>query len=74
MPALERDDGSILTEFPAIATWLARTNPDAKLLPDDVESQVRALEAIDYVVATLHMQGFGRLFRPENFGPEPGRP
>jgi len=71
VPTLERDDGSILTEFPAIATWLARTNPDAKLLPDDLEGQVRALEAIDYVVATLHMQGFGRLFRPENFGPNP---
>lgn len=71
VPTLERDDGSILTEFPAIATWLARTNPDAKLLPDDVEGQVRALEAIDYVVATLHMQGFGRLFRPENFSANP---
>ncbi|HEV2677402.1 MAG TPA: glutathione S-transferase C-terminal domain-containing protein [Aliidongia sp.] len=68
VPTLERDDGSILTEFPAIATWLARTNPEAKLLPDDVDGQVRALEAIDYVVATLHMQGFSRLFRPENFG------
>lgn len=71
VPALERDDDSILTEFPAIATWLAKTNPDAKLLPDDIDGQVRALEAIDYVVATVHMQGFGRLFRPENFSTNP---
>ena len=27
VPTLERDDGSVLTEFPAIALWLARTNP-----------------------------------------------
>src|SRR5271167_2901410 len=57
VPTLERDDGSVLTEFPAIAYWLARTNPGAHLLPEDVESQARALEALDYVVATVHMQG-----------------
>ena len=27
VPTLQRDDGSVLTEFPAIAVWLARTNP-----------------------------------------------
>ena len=27
VPALERDDGAILTEWPAIAVWLALTNP-----------------------------------------------
>jgi glutathione S-transferase len=69
VPTLERDDGSVLTEFPAIAYWLAGTNPDARLLPADLDGQARALEAMDYVVATLHMQGFGRLFRPSGFAP-----
>ena len=46
VPTLVRDDGSVLTEYPAIAYWLARTNPDKKLLPDDVDGQARALEAI----------------------------
>jgi glutathione S-transferase len=69
VPTLERDDGSVLTEFQAIAYWLAGTNPEAKLLPADLDGQARALEAMDYVVATLHMQGFGRLFRPSGFGP-----
>jgi glutathione S-transferase len=69
VPTLERDDGSVLTEFPAIAYWLAATNPGAKLLSTDPDAQARALEAMDYVVATLHMQGFGRLFRPSGFGP-----
>ena len=67
VPVLVRDDGSVLTEFPAIAYWLARTNPDKHLLPDDVEGQTRALEAMDYAVSTLHMHGFSRLFRPGNY-------
>src|SRR4028119_277176 len=28
VPTLVRDDGTVLTEFPAIATWLALTNRD----------------------------------------------
>lgn len=70
VPTLVRDDGSVLTEFPAIATWLARTNPDKALLPEDLEGQIRALEAMDYIVSTIHMQGFSRLFRPANFAPD----
>jgi glutathione S-transferase len=69
VPTLERDDGSVLTEFPAIAYWLARTNPGAHLLPEDVDAQTRALEALDYAVSTVHMQGASRLFRPSNYTP-----
>lgn len=69
VPTLVRDDGSVLTEFPAVATWLARTNPDKGLLPSDPEAEARVLEALDYVVATVHMQGFSRIFRPMNFAP-----
>ncbi len=36
-----------------------------------MDSQARALEAMDYVVATMHMQGFARMFRPTNFTPNP---
>ena len=70
VPALMRDDGSVLTEYGAIATWLARTNPDAKLLPHDPEAEVRAVEAMDYAVSTVHMQGFTRIARPANFSPD----
>jgi glutathione S-transferase len=69
VPVLERDDGSVLTEFPAIAMWLARSHPEAGLLPEDADGQARVLEVMDYCVATLHMQGFSRLFRPTNFAP-----
>ncbi|MBN8899657.1 MAG: glutathione S-transferase N-terminal domain-containing protein, partial [Rhodospirillales bacterium] len=69
VPTLVRDDGAVLTEYPAIAFWLARTNPFANLLPDDIDRQAEVLSLIDYAVATIHMQGFGRLFRPSNFSP-----
>lgn len=69
VPTLQRDDGSVITEFPAIAYWLGRTFPEKNLLPADLEGQVRALEAMDFVVATMHMQGFSRIFRPTNFAP-----
>ena len=69
IPALGRDDGSVLTEYGAIATWLARTNPAAKLMPADADAEARAVEAMDYIVATVHMQGFTRIARPANFSP-----
>jgi glutathione S-transferase len=71
VPTLVRDDGSVLTEYPAIAYWLARTNPYANLLPDDIDLQARAFEMLDYVVATIHMQGFARQLRPGNFTSNP---
>ena len=69
VPVLRRDDGSVLTEYGAIASWLGRTNPAAALVPHDPEAQARAIEAVDYVVATIHMQGFARVARPMNFTP-----
>ena len=69
VPALRRDDGSVLTEYGAIATWLARTNPAAELMPMDPEGEARAVEAMDYAVSTVHMQGFTRIARPGNFAP-----
>lgn len=73
VPALLRDDGTLLTEYPAIAYWLARANPSSNLLPDNIDQQARALEIMDYCVATMHMQGFARLFRPANFSPDPAQ-
>jgi len=69
VPTLVRDDGAVLTEFPAIAYWLARTNPGSHLLPDGPDAESKALELTDYAVATIHMQGFARVFRPANFAP-----
>lgn len=67
VPALERDDGTVLTEYPAIATWLALTNPDKKLLSTEPEKLARTLETVDYIVSTLHMQAWTRFWRTVNY-------
>jgi glutathione S-transferase len=69
VPTLERDDGSILTEFPVIAYWLALQNPQRNLIPKDPETMIRAAEVMEYAVGTIHSQGFTRLFRTERFAP-----
>jgi len=70
VPTLMRDDGSVLTEFGAIATWLARTNPERDLLPADPEIEARAAETIAYVTGSIHGQGYARLFKPQTFEPQ----
>jgi glutathione S-transferase len=67
VPVLELDDGAIVTEFPAIAFYLARANPEAKLLPAGLNAEVKALELLDYMIATMHMRGFTRINRPGAF-------
>ena len=69
VPTLVREDGSVLTEYPAIAFWLAASNPTAKLMPADPAGQAQALQYTDHAVSTMHMQAFSRMFRPSNFAP-----
>lgn len=69
VPTLQRNDGSVLTEFPAIAVYLARMAPDHHLLPTEPFVESKAMEMVDYIIATVHMQGFTRIARPGNFTP-----
>ncbi|PPD34948.1 MAG: glutathione S-transferase [Methylomonas sp.] len=69
IPTLVRNDGTALTEFQAIAYWLARSYPKAKLLPGDPDGDARVIELMDYVVGTLHGQGFTRIFTTDRFTP-----
>ncbi len=69
IPTLVRQDGRALTEFQAIAWWLARSHPKAKLLPESPDGETRVLEVMDYVVGTLHGQGFARIFITNTFTP-----
>lgn len=71
IPALVRDDNSVLSEFQAIAYWLARSHPKAGLLPGDPDGDASVIELMDYVVGTLHGQGFIRIFVPEKFVCDP---
>jgi glutathione S-transferase len=69
VPALIRDDGSLLTEFPVVALYLARMHPERELIPADIEGEIRVLEMTEHLVSTVHMQGYTRLRRPEKFAP-----
>lgn len=64
VPALELDDGTILTEGPVISQYLADRNPDAGLVPEHgtIERyQVQAL--LGYINSELH-KSYSPLFNP----------
>ena len=69
VPALDRGDGKVLTEWPVIAAWLAKANPEKNLMPTDLEGETRCREFLDYICGTVHPQGFTRQFRAANFTP-----
>lgn len=71
IPTLVRDDGTAITDFQAIAWWLARQYPRRGLLPADAEGEVRVLEAMNHAVGTIHGQGFTRIFTTANVTPNP---
>ena len=47
-------DGRPLTEVAAILFYLARTYPDARLLPDSIENQAQVISWMSFAAATLH--------------------
>jgi len=65
VPALKTDDG-MLTENVAILTYLARSFPDAKLLPTDTLGLARALSHMAYLSNTVH-PAFTHIVRPGRF-------
>jgi glutathione S-transferase len=74
VPALQRDDGRVLTEFPVIAHFLwsgrSRGGEAAHVANGAADDLLAEMEIIEYVVGTVHMQGFTRIFRPEKFSPD----
>ncbi len=68
IPTLVPDDGPPLTDFRAIALWLAGRH----LLPDDPALAARAVELLDFALGRLHGEGFRRIFTAERYLAEPG--
>lgn len=67
IPTLVLDDGTALTDFVAIAWWLAQRWPKKQLLPEDLTAQAVALDRLNYLVGTLHGHGFTRIFTPDRY-------
>ncbi len=68
---LDTGTGLILRDYQSIAWWLASHHPRRRLLPQDIDQQVKALELMSYAVNTLHGQGFARIFVPASFAASP---
>jgi glutathione S-transferase len=47
-------DGRPLTEVAAILFYLARTFPDAALLPKDIETEAQVISWMSFIAATVH--------------------
>ena len=64
MPTLELDDGSRLTEGPAIVQYLADKVPEKKLAaPNGTMPRYRQQEWLNFITSELH-KGIGGLFNP----------
>ena len=64
VPTLQLDDGSILTEGPAIVQYLADRKPDAGLAPANGSfARYRLQEWLNFISTELHKQ-FSPLFNP----------
>ncbi|MGB0632529.1 MAG: glutathione S-transferase family protein, partial [Alphaproteobacteria bacterium] len=47
-------DGERLTETAALHLWMARTFPDAKLMPEDAWGQAQAISLLSWVSGGIH--------------------
>ena len=66
VPALELDNGELLTEGPAIVQYLADQRPDAKLVPAAGSMErYRAQEMLGFINSELH-KNYSPLFNPKS--------
>jgi len=64
VPALEFDDGRVLTEGPAIVQYLADQKPESGLAPRAGSfERYQLMEILNYLTSEVH-KGFGPLFNP----------
>ncbi len=70
VPALRLPDGSVLVENVAIQCYVARTHPEAGLLPDDPEGEARALSLMAFFATAVH-PAFSHFWAPRRFTDEP---
>jgi glutathione S-transferase len=66
VPALELDDGRVLTEGPAIIQYLADQKPESGLAPRaGTFERYQLMEMLNYITSEVH-KAFSPLFNPES--------
>lgn len=63
VPALELENGEILTEVPVILQYVDQLVPTANLLPPSGIGRLRSLEWLNFIATEIH-KSFSPLFRP----------
>lgn len=71
VPALAVD-GVIITEVPALLSYISSLAPQANLFGHDSLSHARVMEWLSYLSGSVHGRGFGLLFRPGRFSDDEG--
>lgn len=61
VPALQLDDGQVLTEVSALVQYLGERNPESGLVPREPMERYRLLEMLGYVATEIH-RGYDALF------------
>jgi glutathione S-transferase len=65
VPALELDDGQVLTEGPAIVQYLADLKPETQLAPRAGSfARYRLMEILNFITSEVH-KGYSPLFKPD---------
>lgn len=70
VPALRLADGTILVENVAIILYLARTHPEAGLLPEGPEDEARAVSLMTFFASAVH-PAFAHHYAPQRFTDDP---
>jgi glutathione S-transferase len=58
---------NLLTEANAIMTFLARSNPELKLLPADPAKEARCIEWMNWLTTSVHATAYAQIRRPHRF-------
>ena len=65
VPAMQVDNGEVLTEGPAIVQYLADLKPDSKLAPaNGTWARTRLQETLNYITSEIH-KSYSPLFNPK---------
>jgi glutathione S-transferase len=60
-------DGLILTELPAILLFLARSQPEKKLIPPSAIGQSQCMEWLSWLVGSVHATSIAQIWNPQRF-------
>lgn len=71
VPILQFEDGSVLTEVPAIMTAISQISPGKNVLGRTEMEVNRTYEWFNWLSGTLHTQAFGGFLRPQRFVKDP---